>query len=742
MSEPLPQARTRADEIFPGPVDGAVAAFTPPAFWWLAVDGVERYRVTVEDAAGRAVIDEEVAANLLVPRVALPPGAYRWNVSAAGRARGWWSFTVPAGAPERIVPTAEAVLARVPARHPHHIHLPEDLPALVAAHPARVAALARTIDLALTRGMPPRPRFHTGDPTAPAFREALGAHRAYVDRDLVACALGHLLLRDARAGAHARASLLTILDWNPAGPCAVDGPWGDEIGLSNARCLPAVFDWIHDLLSAEERVYAIDTLVAYARQSYRRIVDERFTARPGNSHVGRLPGYLGEMALVLHGHADPSEVRRWLALALDIFGSFHPFYGDEDGGWAEGTFYATTYTKWPQPFFFALERLTGFSFFEHPFYRHVSQFFLHFAAPGWEIHPFCDGYWCLPEDEEWPGFFAQDPFGVYAERFGPEAARRLAASIPPPPVYHLHLLDVFRRPVAAATPDAAGPAANSRAFRDSGFVSMHSAIGEPARDTALLARASRYGSASHQYADQGGFAVISRGRGLITPTGYFGNSYGTRHHADWTRHTKAHNCLLVDGVGQEVRTHRTVGRIDSLHERGDLAVAALDLSGAYPQLTSYRRRLLFLRPGLILVHDELVAPTPVTCSWLAHTMSRPAIASGVMDVVREPAALRLALYGPDGRVTDCLMSDRYDVDVNDGVPEHLHARVPPQYHLAWTLPRATRLRAVAVLTVDGASARTAFASGAVTVSAGGRTLRCDLAAGATPAIVCDGVAFG
>nr|MBA2481060.1 hypothetical protein [Planctomycetota bacterium] len=139
----LPQERTRADEVFPGPPDGAVAAFTPPSYWWVAVDGVERYRVVVEDASGRSVLDEEVAGNLLVPRTPLPPGAYRWNLYADDRERGWWSFTIPSGAPERIVPTAAEIFACIPGRHPRHIYDPQDLPPLVAAHPERVAALRR-----------------------------------------------------------------------------------------------------------------------------------------------------------------------------------------------------------------------------------------------------------------------------------------------------------------------------------------------------------------------------------------------------------------------------------------------------------------------------------------------------------------------------------------------------------------------------------------------------------------------
>ena len=63
---------------------------------------------------------------------------------------------------------------------------------------------------------------------------------------------------DKKAGEHARNLLLTICDWNSEGPCSLEGPWGDEVGLSHARCLPAVFDLCFDLLSEKERIFVIE----------------------------------------------------------------------------------------------------------------------------------------------------------------------------------------------------------------------------------------------------------------------------------------------------------------------------------------------------------------------------------------------------------------------------------------------------------------------------------------------------
>ena len=77
-------------------------------------------------------------------------------------------------------------------------------------------------------------------------------------------------------------------------------------------------------------------------------------------------------------------------------------FGGPDGGWAEGMFYASSYTKWYLPFFSAVERFSGASYLKRPFYQRLIRYFQHFCPPNWEIHPFGDGYWCRSDDAEWP----------------------------------------------------------------------------------------------------------------------------------------------------------------------------------------------------------------------------------------------------------------------------------------------------------------------------------------------------
>ncbi len=59
-------------------------------------------------------------------------------------------------------------------------------------------------------------------------------------------------------------------------------------------------------------------------------------------------------------------------------------------------------------------------------------------------------------------------------------------------------------------------------------------------------KCSPYGSHGHNHADQNTFNVSAFDEPLFIDTGYY-HSYGDPHHNGWTRQTKAHNGVLVDG---------------------------------------------------------------------------------------------------------------------------------------------------------------------------------------------------
>ncbi len=677
MSEvKFPLERTSKFQVFTFPEAGRVVEENPVCLCWISIDGKHTYTVTVSDASGE-IFRADTGLNYAV--VTLPyAGEYTWNVYCEGAERGEMPFTLAEYAIEIPRVDAKTLFSRIPEVHPRHLFFSEDIPEIVRTHAAELTVLRRNIEKAYADGMPPLPMYHR-DPNALPYREFLGVFREYVDRNLVACALGYALLSDERAGAFAKEILLTLCDRNPHGPFSVKWSWGDEIGLSMLRCLPAVYDMLYPLLDERERRYVACTIRTYATQAYEVLKKLDYCQNPGNSHAGRLPAYLGEAALILKdsGVAPDEELISWLEYSLEIFGGIFPYYGTPDGGWAEGAFYSTSYTKWFIPFLSAVERFGGTRFLNRPFYQRLTKFFMHFANPKQENHPFGDGYWCTPDDVAWPGFFAQSPMRFWADRFGPDEAKKLAAQSASPELYKLHLLDIFL-PVGKPTSRAlCEELSDTAVFPDAGFVSMHTDIRNTENDVAVLARASRFGSDTHRHADQGSFAIYYKGTALISPSGYFGREYGTAHHFGWMRQTVAHNAILVDGVGQEAASMNSRGRIVSSSDDGVTKCAVLDISAAYPMLKKWQRTIT-LRDRRVTVVDEIEADHDVKITYPLHTLSAP-IPNG-NNVIIERGGVKLVV-SPDSSLTLREISDKFGVDLNEGVPEAFHAKQAPQWHI-------------------------------------------------------------
>jgi hypothetical protein len=239
----FPLKRGSVKENFPFPADGAIVEETPPTLIWVPVPESKGYRVTVKNAQGDTVLDTATEQHFYYDRKRWEPGEYTWDVTTdTGLRRGWHKFTVSPAAVYFRRPEPKAIIAGIPAERPRHLFEKKDIPGILAAHQKDLETLRRTVELAYADGMPEPPRYHA-DPEALPYREYFGRHRDYCDRNLVACALLYALTGDEKAGAHGKELLLTISGWDPDCPCSLTGKWGgDEVGLSNARCLPAVFD--------------------------------------------------------------------------------------------------------------------------------------------------------------------------------------------------------------------------------------------------------------------------------------------------------------------------------------------------------------------------------------------------------------------------------------------------------------------------------------------------------------------
>ena len=682
----FPTERTSYTQNFQFPGENEEVFENPMTFKWIPVEGAENYTLKVYD--GEKIIHEITTTKMYANMpVLLEPKEYAWTVETnTGLLRDKMNFKVSEKAVHFERPTAKEVFDAYPTTRPAYIFTNEDIPLLLKDRVNELEAIKRNVKVAYATPFPKTSTWHWY-PYSLDCKVYFSEHRLHCDRDLIACSLLYALTGDKEAGEHGRKLLLSICDMNPLGPCAVNGSWGDEVGISNLRCLPVAFDLLYPLLSDAVKNYVADTIAVYASQAEEKLKRIDYEKNPSNSHAGRVPAYLGAAALMLKGTGvvDDETLQRWLSYSLDILCGIYPFYGGNDGSWAEGVFYSSSYTKWYIPFFAAVERFTGKSLFNRPFYHRYTEFLLHFCDHKYENHPFCDCYYETPLSENWPGFFAQNPFNIYAEKFGPEKAVERFKEYSKQDIYYLHLLDLFIPPLKKEENSLAKKPENVAVFPDGGFIAMHTDF-DAENDICVMARCSRFTHDSHRHKDQGSFALFAGGPSLISPSGYFGIGYGTKHHYEWTNSSKAHNTILVDNFGQEsAYIMDATGKFLDVDKENRSCI--MDMSKCYDKITKWHRTLS-LKGNVLTVDDQIEASEDVEITYCLHALS-PAISDG-NNVFIERNGKKLTITPQSPNLVLDMITDKFDIDVNEGQPEHLHVSVPTQYHIYYKTNKAQK----------------------------------------------------
>ena len=680
----LPNERTSPKQNFPFPKNGETVIETPPTLIWISDGEAKSYTVRVWDEWGRVVFCKETPLTYAYDTKRWDSGKYTWDVEADnGKRRGVQSFTIANDSVFFDRPTVDEIISGIPSERPRQLFTKSEIDDILKEREETLKSLERTVALAYENGIVPAPEFQH-EVGSLGYREYFGLYRDYCDRDLVATALLFALKGDERAGTAAKERLMAIVALGTKPPMSLGIGSCDEIGLSGARCLPAVYDMLYPILSEDDRRRCAEIVAEYGEQCYERLLRTDYRHNPENSHVGRLPAYLGEAAIALLGENIRPEatLREWLSFALDVFEGPFPHFGTPDGAWAEGPFYATSYTRWYLPFFSAVERFSGKSLLSRPFYMNFSKFLLHFCHPDYEMHPFGDGYWCGPEDKEWPGFFAQNPLRIYADRFGGRAERLLADKLASPEIMKLHLFDSFLPAPKLDTPPDCPDIEGSFLFESGGLAALHSRFGKKG-DICLLTRATPFAFGSHRHADHGSFALFIDGIALVCPSGYYGRGYGTRHHAEWTRSTHAHNLPLIDGKGQSPDA-RAIGRIIDFSAEDNSVT--LELSAAYQdtRLISFKRKFTVDKNGMTMT-DSIETTEPLSLDYNLHFLSSPEEKDGTIYLNRNGKSLRITRDGC--ALGGYRITDEYAIPLNEGVPDKFSAKMPKQYHASFSIPQ-------------------------------------------------------
>lgn len=654
----LELSRTHDFQVHLSPSEAYPAAVNPPSFNWPENIPSQQYRLELENlSTGQQWSWSQVNSPMQLS-FELPRGQYQWRLAAvleetSEQVSPWIQFQITEDLRNYVAPTANELFAKCDGLDQWLMYFDQDIQSVRTQCDKIYPKLKHTATLASPASEICFPN-HYQRGQEEAKREAIANVRKWIDRDLVTHALLYRIWGEQEHGLEATRRLLQFAQWSVEGPASLLRPctWGDEVGCSLARNLFLVYHWISPLLNeSEQGLFLRPMLVRIARQIVQRLSQDNFLQYPGHSHTSRLPAYLGLAGLALYREHDRDECEQWLNDALEIYRGILPFYGGIDGSWVEGPFYASTYSKWFHPFFLSVERISGFSFYEHPFYRNFINFARDFIAPAQDVYPFGDGFWCRRDGKEWPGFFAQNPLRIYAARFGDQAdvqqSQALEDSIAD---YRLHLLDVVPTikqiafEVAAKDKRPSSQKRGEHGVLDHYF--DHAGLGKLTRQQlSLYYRASSFGNSSHRHGDQGNVGFFENGIGILVPTGSFGYRFGSKHHDEWTRQTTAHNLPLVDQRGQNLDDQNAVAHVVKSAAEPTYHAITLDLSESYAApLEGFLRTLVLVENyGLIMV-DSIALREEKGLNWRLHSQLDASSGEDLSSVVLSDSDERIERY--------------------------------------------------------------------------------------------------
>lgn len=350
-------------------------------------------------------------------------------------------------------------------------------------------------------------------------------------------------------------------------------------------------------------------------------------------------------ALVGYGHDErATEV---LAYLYELWCTRAPSSGfNRDGAWPNGTNYfsanAISLVYLPE----LLGYITGTDFFAHPWYRNAGLGLVYSKMPDQRSAGWGDGHEnSNPKPMRIRSFFADflarrlgDRYAAWYtapgnnDRYKRESETRL-----------WRMASGWQRPADTSLP---ADAPSSLLLSDMGEVIVHTRPGQVEGNLNFNFRSSAFGSGSHTHSNQNAFNLQYSGHPVYYSVGHYMN-FKDRHNIMSYRHSRAHNTILVNGLGQAFTT-RAYGQITDYGYADGITRLTGDASRAYRGVSEFKMwEENFAKVGLaqtpeygfgatpltkflrhaavvhdrnvVVLYDELEADSAVTWDWLLHS---------------------------------------------------------------------------------------------------------------------------
>jgi hypothetical protein len=662
----------------------------PPMFHWPRPDAActERLQYSLDpNFAGPTTVAVDTKWNFFTPPEPLQPGDWYWRVWRSSELSEGWSDI------ERIVVLPEAHRFTTPPMPLDPLaggRRPRLLPVARLAEPdlteARKAQLVKNAEKLYREGVPEHPGVHVpGDPRWPTwidwYGKVAGGITGGTGRRLERIGSYAMLTCDPQVIQWTKELALEACRWDPEGGSAMR--YGDIGAHHLLRGLNWCYDACRNTMSANEEELLRETIVRRAEQFHERL--SPFRGSEANNHSWLQAFGLAESGIVLAGEYD--EAGQWAELVRQLYlGRFLCCLGRQGENnegisyWGYGLGFIVGYAD-------MMQAVCDIDLYQHPWLRQTARFPMYCAPPN-----------------AWAVSFADTGKPNHSMRGPAETrwVRELALRTGDP--YALWYSGE-QEPIGGLTPKPPIDLAPSIHYEHIGWVIFNTSLVDGREGAAVALHSGRY-FAGHQHPDQNSFVIHAYGEKLAIDGGYY-DWYGSPHFKAYSMTTLAHNTLLVDGTGQAVCKGGADGRITTFFDSPGYGYSVGDASNPEiydGKLSRFDRRVLFIKPGFVVVHD-LVASTAETprYDWMLHAVT-PIVTDNADDSFRVTcpnAALRGRFLAPSN--VNLNVTSGFPVEPVDGystrpVPPEKYV---PEWHLYATPQQpASREEFLAVMQIQ------------------------------------------
>ncbi|MHC4728713.1 MAG: DUF4962 domain-containing protein, partial [Planctomycetota bacterium] len=618
------------------PSEGTIVDVNPPSLLWPVVKRQDiRYRVHLSQdphfPTNKTIISKDLSWAIFNPHTELAYGKWHWRyeVLRDGKVQSVskiHSFTIPDSARIFVTPTAKQMLSACPKRHPRILITSDELGAFRKRmkNSKQAKSIVNAADKFIGRKPPSEKSAIPRQKGKNAFEQknfAKWASKALgnqLSTSTAALAKAYIITGDKKYGRQAVRYAVHTAKFDPE---SLTSP--EVSDFADGTCLRAMalaYDSCFDLLTPQEKIKLQNAIAVRAGRMFARWRNNLET-KVFSAHIWQhILHEFTEAAFATLGEIDEAE--QWASYIYELWLARVPLLGGDDGGWANGNNYFGTnfVTLISIPTFF--EQLTGLDFFSHPWYRNAIYYMIYTWPPRSAPDGFGDGcerqHLAPLSRLAFADILGRKLGDSYAGWYVRESLQPLRSSLQNDDSQKWHRLRAGYNSPAPSRSSFDLPQA--RLFRDIGVVAMHKNLADTPNNLMLAFCSSPFGSYNHAHANQNSFNILFGGKRLFSNSGYY-ISYADDHFNGWYKHSRGHNTVLIDNKGQLVGKPDGYGWISRYLHGQRITYCLGDASNAYGDvgLTLFRRHVIFLRPSIVVLYDELEADHPAQWSCLLHS---------------------------------------------------------------------------------------------------------------------------